>query len=174
MRRNKYKTIVLILLIVIALWLFFREPVWFGEANADKLEMKDREHTEEVLAQLPEEKRGSLEEYLLREHHDNMVLLKYEDQYYGFVSVNAMLAELDFETFNTKELFQLHQYACGIKQKDHKLYFMSGKLESRDGRGPADRFIHPSKTRVLTEISCWCYDFDAGSLEEISKWKYFF
>lgn len=104
--------------------MFLRDPIMPGEKNAEKLEKKDKADSENVLSDMCDELRTGIKETLQEKYQDHMIFLKIKDNYYVMIDVSATLYRLNEEDYSLTEIFSMRQYACGLKLKGDKLYFL--------------------------------------------------
>ena len=133
--------------------------------KAEKLEKKDKADSENVLSDMSDELRTGIKENLQEKYQDHMIFLKVKDDYYVMIDVSATLYRLNEEDYSLTEIFSMRQYACGLKIKGEKLYFFTGKRESREKRNLQARLIHPYQIVVLTDVQKWAYHFETGQIQ---------
>lgn len=166
----KRRELAIFLLVVIGIWLFFRDPIWFGERNADKMEKEWQKETEQVLDKLDEAgfDKEDLKEKIRSDYSGHLILLEHDGEYYGMINVSGTLMKMDIPSLEGTEIFSVKARVGEPVIKDNSLYFISGKIETREDRG-LGMFFHSSTIRVMKDISKWKYDFETQELEEITK-----
>lgn len=171
-KKNRLRTL-LIIIVLIGIWLFFRKPVWFGEMDATTLIKTDKANSKNVMESMTYEMRKSINENILMKTGASVLCLQNDDDYYGISVEGGAIFPIDENGYAHDDLFRLNRFVCGFTlNKDGKLHFISGQKECRHPKGIFLFIDSSAGIWVLTDIQYWEYDFEKNSVKQIEKQEY--